>query len=99
MSSTRARKPAGSVALVGAGTGDPGLLAVRATELIRAADLVVANVRCGEAVLTLAGPDAEVVMTEPGELQGAVLAAAAKDGRAVVRLLPGDPFVADGGAT
>ncbi|MDX6198543.1 MAG: hypothetical protein QOJ79_1694, partial [Actinomycetota bacterium] len=34
MSSTRARKPAGSVALVGAGTGDPGLLAVRATELL-----------------------------------------------------------------
>jgi uroporphyrinogen III methyltransferase/synthase len=98
MSSTRARKPAGSVALVGAGTGDPGLLAVRATELLSAADLVVADVRCGDAVLALAGPTAEIVVTEPGDLQGAALVAAAKEGRAVVRLLPGDPFVGDEGA-
>src|SRR3954447_3468421 len=98
MSLTRARKPAGSVALVGAGTGDPGLLAVRATELLSAADLVLADVRCGDAVLALAGPTAEVVATEPGDLQGAALVAAAKEGRAVVRLLPGDPFVADEGA-
>jgi uroporphyrinogen III methyltransferase/synthase len=98
MSPTRARKPAGSVALVGAGTGDPGLLAVRATELLKAADLVVADTRCGEAVLALVGPDTEVVTTAPGDLQGAVLVAAAKEGRTVVRLLPGDPFVADEGA-
>ena len=98
MSATRVRKPAGSVALVGAGTGDPGLLAVRATELIRSADLLVADRRCGPAVLELAGPGTEVVVTEPGDLQGAALVAAAKDGRAVVRLLPGDPFVADEGA-
>ena len=98
MTSTRVRKPAGSVALVGAGTGDPGLLAVRATELLRAADLVVADVRCGTAVLDLVGPDTEVVVTSAGDLQGAALVAAAKDGRAVVRLLPGDPFVAEEGA-
>jgi uroporphyrinogen III methyltransferase/synthase len=98
MSSTRARKPAGSVALVGAGTGDPGLLAVRATELLWAADLVLADVRCGDAVLALAGPTTEIVVTEPGDLQSAALVAAAKEGRAVVRLLPGDPFVADEGA-
>ena len=98
MTSTRVRKPAGSVALVGAGTGDPGLLTVRATELLRAADLVVADARCGDALLGLVGPDAEVVVTAPGELQGAALVAASKDGRAVVRLLPGDPFVTDEGA-
>ncbi|MBK5307623.1 MAG: bifunctional uroporphyrinogen-III C-methyltransferase/uroporphyrinogen-III synthase [Frankiaceae bacterium] len=97
MSSTRARKPAGSVALVGAGTGDPGLLAVRATELLSAADLVLADARCGDAVLALAGPEAEVVVTAPGDLQGAALVAAAKEGRTVVRLLPGDPFVSDEG--
>ena len=98
MSSTRNRKPAGQVALVGAGTGDPGLLAVRATELLRSADLVVADVRCGEALLSLVGPQTEVVTTQPGDLQGAALVSAAKDGRLVVRLLPGDPFVADEGA-
>ena len=98
MSTTRVRKPAGSVALVGAGTGDPGLLAVRATELLRAADLVLADVRCGTALLALAGPEAEVVVTAAGDLQGAALVAAAKDGRNVVRLLPGDVFVAEEGA-
>jgi len=98
MSPTKPRKPAGQVALVGAGTGDPGLLTVRATELIGAADLVLADVRCGTALLSLAGPDAEVVTTEPGDLQGSAIVAAAKDGRRVVRLLPGDVFVADEGA-
>jgi uroporphyrinogen III methyltransferase/synthase len=98
MSPTRNRKPAGQVALVGAGTGDPGLLAVRATELLGSADLVVADVRCGEALLSLAGPDTEVVTTQPGDLQGAALVSAAKDGRSVVRLLPGDPFVGEEGA-
>jgi uroporphyrinogen III methyltransferase/synthase len=73
-------------------------LAVRATELLAAADFVVADVRCGDAVLALAGPTAEIVVTEPGDLQGAALVAAAKEGRAVVRLLPGDPFVTDEGA-
>jgi uroporphyrinogen III methyltransferase/synthase len=98
MTSTRVRKPAGSVALVGAGPGDPGLLAVRASELLQSADLVLADVRCGEAVLALVRPDAEIVRTAAGEPQGPALVAAAKDGRAVVRLLPGDPFVNDEGA-
>ncbi|MFP5220011.1 MAG: SAM-dependent methyltransferase, partial [Actinomycetes bacterium] len=48
---TSARKPAGQVALVGAGTGDPSLLTVRALEVIAAADLVVVDERCGAAVL------------------------------------------------
>jgi uroporphyrinogen III methyltransferase/synthase len=81
------------VALVGAGTGDPGLLVVRAAALVAAADLLVVDVRCGTAVLTGSRPDAEVVQTEPGEPQGPALVAASKDGRAVVRLLPGDPFL------
>jgi len=98
MSPTRAKKPAGQVALVGAGTGDPGLLAVRATELLGAADLVVADERCSEAVLALARSGAELVRVPAGELQGTVLVAAAREGRAVVRLLPGDPFLAEDGA-
>ena len=97
MSPTRTRKPAGQVALVGAGTGDPGLLTVRATELLGAADLVLADARCGDGLLTLVGPEAEVVTTAAGDLQGAAMVAAAKDGRRVVRLLPGDPFVTDEG--
>ncbi len=98
MSPTRTRRPAGQVALVGAGTGDPGLLALRAAELLRSADLVVADERVSAAVLALAGPEAEVQVVPAGELQGAALVAAAKDGKHVVRLYPGDPFLADDGA-
>jgi uroporphyrinogen III methyltransferase/synthase len=95
---TRTKKPAGQVALVGAGTGDPGLLTVRATALLAAADLVVADARIPDAVVALARPDAEVVRTEPGEPAGPALVAGSKDGRAVVRLLPGDPFLFPEGA-
>jgi uroporphyrinogen III methyltransferase / synthase len=94
----RAKKPAGQVALVGAGTGDPGLLTVRATQVLAAADLVVADVRCGDAVLAGVRADAEVQRTQPGEPAGPVLVAAAKEGRTVVRVLPGDPFDGPDGA-
>ena len=94
----RPQRPAGTVAIVGTSTGDPGLLAVRAAELLAGADLVVADVRCGDAVLAAVPAAAQVVRTLPGEVQGAVLVAAAKDGRAVVRLLPGDPFLHAEGA-
>ncbi len=90
--SNRIRKPAGQVAFVGAGTGDPGLLAVRAVEVLGEADLVLVDSRCGEAILAAVGPECEVVSTAPGAVQGAALVAAAKAGRRVVRLLPGDPF-------
>jgi uroporphyrinogen III methyltransferase/synthase len=92
MSPTRARKPAGQVALVGAGAGAPGLLTLRAAELLASADLVVVDQCCGDAVLAHVRPDAEVQRTMPGEPAGPVLVAASKDGRTVVRLLPGDPF-------
>jgi uroporphyrinogen III methyltransferase/synthase len=98
MSPTRIRRPAGQVALVGAGTGDPGLLALRAAELLAAADLVIADERISAAVLALAGPSAEVQVVASGDPQGAALVAAAKDGKHVVRLYPGDPFVGDDGA-
>ncbi|MCW2599638.1 MAG: hypothetical protein JWM02_1467 [Frankiales bacterium] len=98
MSPTRTRRPVGQVALVGAGTGDPGLLALRAAELLATADLVIADDRVSEAVLALAGPTAEVQVVPSGELQGAALVAASKDGKHVVRLYPGDPFVTDEGA-
>ncbi|MGB8651807.1 MAG: uroporphyrinogen-III synthase [Mycobacteriales bacterium] len=97
MSSTRTRRPAGQVALVGAGTGDPGLLARRAADLLAAADVVIADERVSAQVLALAGPEAEVRLVAPGELQGAALVSAAKEGRHVVRLYPGDPFLADDG--
>src|SRR3954447_15355620 len=93
MSPSKTRKPAGQVALVGAGTGDPGLLALRAAELLETADLVVADERIAAEVLLLAGEQAEVLVVDSSEPQGAALVAASKAGRTVVRLYPGDPFV------
>jgi uroporphyrinogen III methyltransferase / synthase len=93
-----ATKPAGQVALVGAGTGDPGLLTARAAAVLAAADLVVADSRCGDALLAGVRADAEVQRTSPGEPAGPVLVAAAREGRTVVRLLPGDPFDSADGA-
>jgi uroporphyrinogen III methyltransferase/synthase len=98
MSPTRTRRPAGQVALVGAGTGDPGLLTRRAAELLSLADLVVTDPRVNDAIVALAGPGAEIQVTTAGEPQGPLLVAAAKEGRNVVRLYPGDPFIAAGGA-
>ena len=86
------KKAAGQVALVGGGSGDPALLVVRAAEVLRAADLVLVDERCPEALLSAVGDGAELVRTPAREAQGAALVAAAKDGRVVVRLLPGDPF-------
>ena len=99
MTSTKNKRPAGSVALVGAGTGDPGLLALRGADLLGRADLVLADVRVADGVLALVRPEAEIVVTEPGDAVGAQLVAAAKEGRSVVRLLPGDAFTSEEGSS
>lgn len=93
--STRAKKPAGTVALVGAGTGDPGLLTQRAVALITGADLLLVDEGVGEAVFALVPEGVEVELTTGA--QGPRITAAAKEGRDVVRLLPGDPFTTDEG--
>lgn len=98
MSTTRTRRPAGQVALVGAGTGDPGLLAVRATELLAEADLVLADAAVSDAVLALVGAQAEVQRIDVAAAQGPALVAAAKEGKHVVRLHVGDPYLTEAGA-
>ncbi len=92
------KKVLGTVTLVGAGAGDAGLLTVRAAEVLAGADLVLADERVSGPVLGRIGAGAEVVVTTPGEPQGAQIVAAAKAGRSVVRLLPGDVYAtAEGG--
>jgi uroporphyrinogen III methyltransferase / synthase len=99
-------KPAGLVAFVGTGPGDPDLLTVRAAELIRAADVVVTEVPGHvELVRQVVGGDTdgapEIVDggfgTDGQPLTHAarakVVVRQAKTGRRVVRLMAGDPFL------
>jgi uroporphyrinogen III methyltransferase / synthase len=91
----------GTVYLVGAGPGDPGLLTVRAVELIAAADVVLYDRLIPPEALAHARADAEVVYVGkegegpqfPQDDTHALLLEHARAGRTVVRLKGGDPFV------
>lgn len=90
----------GWVALVGAGPGDPELLTLRAARLLAEADVVVHDALVGDGVLALAAPGAELVDVgkRPGQgvaqdLINVLLVRLAGEGKQVVRLKGGDPFV------
>ncbi len=92
---------AGSVVLVGAGPGDPGLLTLRALRALNEADVILHDRLVSVEVLELARRDAERI--EVGKQAGhhhttqggihALLLQHAQAGRRVVRLKGGDPFV------
>jgi uroporphyrin-III C-methyltransferase len=90
----------GSVALVGAGPGDPELLTIRALRRLRAADLVLHDVLVGRSILRLARrAECREVGGRCGaarlsqEAVSALMIEAARAGLRVVRLKGGDPFV------
>jgi uroporphyrinogen III methyltransferase/synthase len=90
----------GTVYLVGAGPGDPGLLTLRGAELLARADVVVHDRLTDASLLSLAPPAAERVDVgkQPDDRgdQGAInqlLVDRAREGKRVVRLKGGDPFV------
>lgn len=91
----------GIVYLVGAGPGDPKLLTLRAQECLERADVIFYDALVNPAVLRLANPNAEHIYvgkrsgdhTLPQEEMNTLLIAAAKEGKTVVRLKGGDPFV------
>jgi uroporphyrinogen III methyltransferase/synthase len=95
-------KPA--VYLVGAGPGDPGLISVRGMRRLAAADVVLYDHRVHERLLRLARPDAEridVGPAAPNPMQqdaiSMLLVEKAREGKSVVHLKWGDPFVFDSG--
>ncbi len=94
-----------TVYLVGAGPGDPGLLTRRGAELLGRAELVVHDRLAAPGLLDLCPPGAERVDVGkrpggPADQDGinALLVAAGRAGRMVVRLKGGDPFVFGRGA-
>lgn len=93
---------AGSVALVGAGPGDPGLLTLKALRALNEADVILHDRLVSGDVMSLARRDAERVPVGklPGEDHNATQARIhrlmvehARAGRRVVRLKGGDAFI------
>lgn len=91
----------GQVALVGAGPGDPGLLTVNALMLIQQADVVVCDRLVSPEIVALKPANAELinagksckehVLTQDQTNQ--LLVDLAKEGKRVVRLKGGDPYI------
>lgn len=94
-------KKSGIVYLVGAGPGDPGLLTVKAKELLERAEIVVYDYLADARILSLAPEGAERIYV--GKSAGnhamkqedisALLAKLGQEGKMVVRLKGGDPYV------
>jgi uroporphyrin-III C-methyltransferase len=94
-------RPRGKVFLVGAGPGDPELLTLKASRLLRLADLVLHDDLVSAEIISLAGARAIVVNVgkrcgvkkiTQGEIN-ALMVDGAREGKQVVRLKSGDPAI------
>jgi len=91
----------GKVFLVGAGPGDPGLLTLRAAELLATADVVALDALVSKEIAAKIPPATKVVYVGkrasahalPQDQINQLLVDEAKKGHRVVRLKGGDPFV------
>lgn len=94
----------GSVWLVGAGPGDPGLLTLLAIHALRSADIVVTDALVDPRILALADCPVESMGKRGGQAspkQGEInarIVELARSGKRVLRLKGGDPFVFGRGA-
>jgi len=88
----------GAVYLVGAGPGDAGLLTLRGAELLRRADVIVYDLLVNPVLLRLAKPEAEIISrgkrTDFSQEQiDELMISKAREGKCVVRLKGGDPYI------
>jgi uroporphyrinogen III methyltransferase/synthase len=94
-------KTKGKVFLVGAGPGDAGLITVRGAEVLGRADVVVFDALINPALLALAPAGAERIFGGKRAAEHAIsqedlnrlLVTKAREGKTVVRLKGGDPYV------
>lgn len=94
-------KQCGTVYLVGGGPGDAGLFTLRGAELLARADVVVYDALINPDLLRLAPKSAEIIYggkrakahAIPQDELNPLLVAKAKEGKTVVRLKGGDPYV------
>ncbi len=91
----------GKVYLVGAGPGDPKLLTLRAAELLAKADIIIYDRLVGSSILKLAPKSAKKMYVGkrsgkhevPQDKINELLVKAASEGKTIVRLKGGDPFL------
>ncbi|MEO0611983.1 MAG: siroheme synthase CysG [Pseudomonadota bacterium] len=91
----------GVVHIVGAGPGDPDLLTLRAHRLLQTADVLVHDRLVSDEILTLARRDADRIFVGKAKANHAVpqedihtlMIDLARQGKTVVRLKGGDPFI------
>ena len=91
----------GHVYLVGAGPGDPGLLTLRAAELLKTCDVILPDDLVSDAVLDLASPTAEIIPVgkrcgQPRITQAGIhdlMLHHATQHKSVLRLKSGDPLI------
>lgn len=99
--SSRKKHMAGKVWLIGAGPGDPGLFTIKGKEILSQAEVVVYDRLVGEGILNLIPSEAEKIdagkragnHTMPQEEINQMLLKKAQEGKKVVRLKGGDPFL------
>ncbi|HEY0168428.1 MAG TPA: uroporphyrinogen-III synthase [Jatrophihabitans sp.] len=91
---TRARKSVGKVSFVGTGTGDAGLLTVRAVEVLASAEVAYVDDSVTGAVRALIAGEIRPADSAPADVAKALLAEA-RNGAVVVRVVSGDPFASD----
>lgn len=91
----------GTVFLIGAGPGDPGLLTLRAAAALQRADVLLYDALASDAIVAMAPPSCERIFVGkrggnhamPQDEIEALMLRKAGDGKTVVRLKGGDPFV------